>query len=321
MSRGSRADGSNSSSRRTISAKSCSGWSSSCPRKRTKRAARFASASKRASAQPMRSLPAGAGDRQCHFKCAQVCARPSDRDHPRTARDTSGSDGGGSRHRHRPRCTGAHFQPLRTRRHRRHNPAGSGLGLYIAREIVTQHGGSIRAERRRGGGIALQHHRSAYEAGSPSNRLERRRFMCIESPNILLIEDDSDLADAIVEVLRMEGYRVDLCRPTAMAALGLLAEGELPDLILLDLMMPNMNGWEFREAQLRDPRLAKIPGGGAQRDRRTRAPHRCGTDSSQASDHREPAARGWGVCPAVSIQADQAVPFLDFSSSQSCSRC
>ena len=78
------------------------------------------------------------------------------------------------------------------------------------------------------------------------------------NPNILLIEDDSDLADVIVEVLRMEGYRVAYAAD-GRAGLELLKEQELPDLILLDLMMPNMNGWEFREAQMRDGRIAKIP--------------------------------------------------------------
>ena len=47
--------------------------------------------------------------------------------------------------------------------------------------------------------------------------------------------------------------------PTGNRGLKSLAEQSLPDLILLDLMMPNMNGWQFREAQLRDPRLAAIP--------------------------------------------------------------
>ena len=75
---------------------------------------------------------------------------------------------------------------------------------------------------------------------------------------ILLIEDDADLADALTEVLKMEGYRIRHALDGA-AALALLSGAELPDLILLDLMMPKMNGWEFREAQLRDPRLAKIP--------------------------------------------------------------
>ena len=78
------------------------------------------------------------------------------------------------------------------------------------------------------------------------------------SPEILLIEDDPDLADAIVEVLQTEGYRVNYA-PDGKAALNALAKGKLPDLILLDLMMPNMNGWEFRGAQLHDPRLAQIP--------------------------------------------------------------
>jgi CheY-like chemotaxis protein len=78
------------------------------------------------------------------------------------------------------------------------------------------------------------------------------------SPTILLIEDDPDLADVLAEVLRMERYCV-LHAADGVAALKLLARNEVPDLILLDLMMPNMNGWEFREAQLRDARLAKIP--------------------------------------------------------------
>ena len=80
----------------------------------------------------------------------------------------------------------------------------------------------------------------------------------IQSPKILLIEDDADLADAIAEILTMEGYRV-VYASDGMAALALLADSELPDLILLDLMMPKMSGWEFREAQLRDYRIARIP--------------------------------------------------------------
>lgn len=79
-----------------------------------------------------------------------------------------------------------------------------------------------------------------------------------QSPKILLIEDDADLADAIAEILTLEGYRV-VYASDGMAALALLREVELPDLILLDLMMPKMSGWDFREAQLHDSRLARIP--------------------------------------------------------------
>ena len=79
-----------------------------------------------------------------------------------------------------------------------------------------------------------------------------------QSSKILLIEDDADLADAIAEVLIMEGYRI-VYASDGMAALAMLAEPELPDLILLDLMMPKMTGWEFREAQMRDYRISRIP--------------------------------------------------------------
>jgi two-component system chemotaxis response regulator CheY len=79
-----------------------------------------------------------------------------------------------------------------------------------------------------------------------------------QSPKILLIEDDVDLADAIAEILTMEGYRL-IYASDGMAALALLHDTELPDLILLDLMMPKMSGWEFREAQLLDYRLSQIP--------------------------------------------------------------
>ncbi len=78
------------------------------------------------------------------------------------------------------------------------------------------------------------------------------------SPQILLIEDDPDLAEVLVDVLQMEGYVVSHAAD-GRTALAMLADPKLPDLILLDLMMPHMNGWEFREAQLRNARLAQIP--------------------------------------------------------------
>jgi two-component system chemotaxis response regulator CheY len=81
----------------------------------------------------------------------------------------------------------------------------------------------------------------------------------LQSPKILLIEDDSDLADAIAEILIMEGYRIVYAADGIAALASLAAADELPDLILLDLMMPKMSGWEFREAQLRDARLARVP--------------------------------------------------------------
>jgi CheY-like chemotaxis protein len=76
---------------------------------------------------------------------------------------------------------------------------------------------------------------------------------------VLVIDDDLDLSDALCEVLRDAGYRVSSAI-NGCEALRVLGETEsLPDLILIDLMMPIMDGYEFRAAQLAEPRIAGIP--------------------------------------------------------------
>jgi CheY-like chemotaxis protein len=75
---------------------------------------------------------------------------------------------------------------------------------------------------------------------------------------VLVIDDDRDLLDALCEVLRDAGYQVSSAG-NGYEALRVLADRPLPDLILIDLMMPIMDGYGFRQAQLADSRLAAIP--------------------------------------------------------------
>jgi CheY-like chemotaxis protein len=75
---------------------------------------------------------------------------------------------------------------------------------------------------------------------------------------ILVVEDDQALREAICDVLRDEGYAT-IRADTGEAALALLHADDQPALVLLDLMMPTMNGWQFRQAQLSDPTIAQIP--------------------------------------------------------------
>ena len=77
-------------------------------------------------------------------------------------------------------------------------------------------------------------------------------------PVILIVEDDPTIRETLGEILTSEGYRV-LGVGDGAAALRRLREGLKPALILLDLMMPVMNGWEFLSAQHHDPALAAIP--------------------------------------------------------------
>jgi CheY-like chemotaxis protein len=77
---------------------------------------------------------------------------------------------------------------------------------------------------------------------------------------ILVIDDDPDLREVIEQLLQLEGYQV-VTAENGQAALEQLAhgDGDRPGLILLDLMMPVMDGWEFRHRQADDPRIASIP--------------------------------------------------------------
>ena len=81
--------------------------------------------------------------------------------------------------------------------------------------------------------------------------------MIASAGRVLVVEDDDDIRSLLAELLEEEGYEVV---SAADGRQGLdRAHERPPDLILLDLMMPVMNGWEFREEQKRDPAIAGVP--------------------------------------------------------------
>jgi len=75
---------------------------------------------------------------------------------------------------------------------------------------------------------------------------------------VLVIDDHPDTLEGLGALLRQEGFAVSLAR-NGLEALSMLRDGLRPCIIVMDLMMPVMNGFEFREEQLRDPALADIP--------------------------------------------------------------
>lgn len=76
---------------------------------------------------------------------------------------------------------------------------------------------------------------------------------------ILLVEDDLDISEAIQSILEEEGFSIK-CTFNGKEAIEFLKDTpKIPSLILLDIMMPYMNGYEFREAQLKDNRIANVP--------------------------------------------------------------
>jgi signal transduction histidine kinase len=85
--------------------------------------------------------------------------------------------------------------------------------------------------------------------GKPESRASR----CV-----LLVDDEHDIREVFEAVLRYDGYEVLSCSD-GQQAMDLLRRGARPDAIILDLMMPVMDGWQFRVAQKADPALASIP--------------------------------------------------------------
>jgi CheY-like chemotaxis protein len=86
------------------------------------------------------------------------------------------------------------------------------------------------------------------EAGDPGS--SRRR--------ILLVDDDADVRRAIAGLLEDEGYEVDACSD-GQGAWERLHAAPAPDLMILDLMLPGMDGWQLRTRQRADPQLRHIP--------------------------------------------------------------
>ena len=79
-----------------------------------------------------------------------------------------------------------------------------------------------------------------------------------ERSTILIVEDDFDTREMLGRFLELEGYAVESAS-NGRQALERLEEGARACLILLDLMMPVMDGWQFRREQVQNEALADIP--------------------------------------------------------------
>jgi CheY-like chemotaxis protein len=75
---------------------------------------------------------------------------------------------------------------------------------------------------------------------------------------VLIVEDDEDLREMMAQLLTLEGFQAATVA-NGREALEYLHEAGKPDVILLDLMMPVMDGWEFRRQQQADPSIAPVP--------------------------------------------------------------
>lgn len=77
--------------------------------------------------------------------------------------------------------------------------------------------------------------------------------------NVLVIDDDPAIRQTMKDVLEIHGYKVHTAKDGMEGIKSLTSMASLPCLILLDLMMPGMNGWGFLDFQRTNPEFASVP--------------------------------------------------------------
>ncbi len=139
---------------------------------------------------------------------------------------------------------------------------GTGLGLAMVKLLAELHGGAVAVESAEGAG-------SCFTVWLPLRTAEEGALTPAEAPSLaprtagltagtaLVVEDDPKSAELIRVLLEGEGFGV-LTAPSAEVALVLAGQQPL-SLIALDIMLPNMNGWEFLGRIKQMPNLRHIP--------------------------------------------------------------
>jgi CheY-like chemotaxis protein len=83
------------------------------------------------------------------------------------------------------------------------------------------------------------------------------RYFCMPDKTVMIIEDEEDAAELFAEMMRVSGYRIIKTSKSAPAIE--MMKADKPDVILLDIMMPEVSGLEILRLMRRDPVLENIP--------------------------------------------------------------
>ena len=161
-----------------------------------------------------------------------------------------------------PEDLGAVFEEFRQVGDFAERQEGTGLGLALSRRLVEAHGGRIELESTVGSGSTF----TIVLPLSPTTANERTRDVTplsaarngtSDRPSVLVIEDDSSAVRLLREYLEPVGYGV---RVATDGEAGLIAaRAERPAAVLLDILLPGIDGWEVLRRMREDPDLRDVP--------------------------------------------------------------
>jgi len=152
------------------------------------------------------------------------------------------------------------FDPFRGRESKSSRSRGLGLGLFISQQIAVAHGGGVSVESREEAGgtcFTVELPRRAAAAKQPA----QARGPAGAPKSILIVDDDVNIRDSLREVFEEEGYDA-VTASNGREALEMLTQGEgarRPDAVILDLVLPVIDGFRVYQAMQADDALAKIP--------------------------------------------------------------
>lgn len=136
---------------------------------------------------------------------------------------------------------------------------GTGLGLAICRSIVQQHDGQIGVTSQLGEGssfyFTLPVSAAEMEVVPLDINLDERSAVSV--PYVLICDDDASVRTVVAAMLERQGYQVQMVASGQQAIIA--AANQQPDVILLNLMMPEMDGWETLAALKQQPATVDIP--------------------------------------------------------------